>query len=679
MIKKLVFIFFFFLLASSFFSQKSIKFDGIILSGGDNKKIFGATLHLVQNNNIVSKSISESNGKFFLESKFFTPGKFDLIISKSGFWDYKIYLDLSSLDHKLEKGILLKLRNNTNISLSPRMYTQNPSYDEKYTWVQEQSSLVEDETYRLQLQSQIESGIFTVGSTMNKIDSSSIKINDDRVLSEVDILYSEAVKLSKNKNYDSSISKFNEAVGLLKTLSIPKNQEVLMTKIEADKKKIVKLKNSDDQAFNSQLTKAKENFALGRKGYAKAKTILGTAPMKSRANDPELIALTEKINNMESYYKMKDASYLLVKSKNKNNEAIDNLKLTQKKAESYQAIVPAVEFSQLIKSIDSLEKIVNPNKITVVNTVPITPSTSNQGTTLLAPGDIYNGLINDAYIDIQSAGKNRDEIRNSKINDVKDNYDNEINYNKILKESKVQDRLDEIKEIKDQIDMANIYQFELKDNLQKKIDSLANVSQLEINDRNSKVISINASINSIVRERKFDIDSSNTKRKENIQIAIENRVDKIAQNKSIISKNDDANMDEEDAKTTVIANYKKASEDILFQKDSINKSINEAQIIKINAQKNYTKIEKVTIPNFIKNPDGVLYEKNKMTQEIYHPKNSEGIKTITRRVVVDKNGFGIVYEKHIDENDISFFIRNGFVITERIWFNESTGANVIEK
>ena len=676
--KKLVFIFFFFLSASYFFSQKSIKFDGIILSAVDNKKIFGATLHLVQNNNIVSKSISESNGTFFIESKFFTPGKFDLIISKSGFWDYKIYLDLSSLDHKLEKEILLKLRNNTNISLSPRMYNQNPSYDEKYTWAQEQSSLVEDETYRLQLQSQIESGIFTVGSTMNKIDSSSIKINDDRVLSEVDILYSEAVKLSKNKNYDSSISKFNEAVGLLKTLSIPKNQEVLMTKIEADKKKIVKLKNSDDQAFNSQLTKAKENFALGRKGYAKAKTILGTAPMKSRANDPELIALTEKINNMESYYKMKDASYLLVKSKNKNNEAIDNLKLTQKKAESYQAIVPVVEFSQLIKSIDSLEKIVNPNKITVVNTSPISPSTSNQGTTLLAPGEIYNGLTKDAYIDIQSAGKNKDEIRNSRIKEIKDNYEYEMHYNIILKESKIDEYLVQIEERKDQIDQAHIYQIKMKDNLQKKNDSLANVFQFSKNERNSN----NTYIDSLIRERKFYIDSINIKRKEDLQITIENRFDKIAENKSITSKNDLANKDAEDAKTSTIANYKNASEDILFQKDSINKSINEAKVIKINEQKNYTKIENVTVPNFLKNPDGVLYEKNKMTQEIYHIKNSEGfvITEIRRRIVVDKNGFGIVYEHHIDiEGGKSFFSRNGFVITERIWFNESTGEYVIEK
>jgi hypothetical protein len=52
---------------------------------------------------------------------------------------------------------------------------------------------------------------------------------------------------------------------------------------------------------------------------------------------------------------------------------------------------------------------------------------------------------------------------------------------------------------------------------------------------------------------------------------------------------------------------------------------------------------------------------------------------IVRRVVVDKNGYGVVFEQTTKEDGVNNFTRNGQIITDYIWFNESTGANVIEK
>jgi hypothetical protein len=86
-------------------------------------------------------------------------------------------------------------------------------------------------------------------------------------------------------------------------------------------------------------------------------------------------------------------------------------------------------------------------------------------------------------------------------------------------------------------------------------------------------------------------------------------------------------------------------------------------------------------PNFLKNEVGVLYEKSKMTEEIFTIKNSEGFVSsiICRRIVVDENGYGIVYERTTNEIGKSYYTRNGFSITETIWFNESSGINVIKK
>ena len=70
-----------------------------------------------------------------------------------------------------------------------------------------------------------------------------------------------------------------------------------------------------------------------------------------------------------------------------------------------------------------------------------------------------------------------------------------------------------------------------------------------------------------------------------------------------------------------------------------------------------------------------------MTEVIYKIKNLEGFVTtiVLRRVVVDENGYGVVYEQTTNENGKSFFTQNGQRITETIWFNQSTGKNVIKK
>jgi hypothetical protein len=109
----------------------------------------------------------------------------------------------------------------------------------------------------------------------------------------------------------------------------------------------------------------------------------------------------------------------------------------------------------------------------------------------------------------------------------------------------------------------------------------------------------------------------------------------------------------------------------------------------INQDQQYEQIEKIAsskltltnAPNNLQDEDGVLFPKNAMTERTYTVKNNQGFvtKVIVRRVVVDKNGYGVVFEQTTTEDGINSFTRNDQVITDYIWFNESTGANVIEK
>lgn len=626
MLKKLLF---FFLIIISFrnsFSQELILIEGRILSSEGNSKVFGATIYLTQNDILIAKSISNQNGRFFIKSPVSSKGKFDLLVRRNGYLDYKILLDLTTIDFLSKKSISLKLNNDNNIILSPIKNTLAFDYSEKYAWSQSEFLLVADETYRIQIETAIKESINISTDIIVKTDSVAIKAKDEKVIKDVNLIFTEVKLLSKDKNYKAAIDKYSEAELLLISLSNSKNKSVLLSQIETDKKNITKLKNSDDQAFNSQILKAKENYALGRRGYAKAKIILGTAPMKSRANDPELIELIEKIQKMESYYSLKDAAYILVKSKKKNQEAIDFLLQTLKKAESFQILMPSIELSQLKKSIDSLQKIVNPMMINQSIETVIPPSTSNPGIILLAPGEIYTGVKSDAYEDVLAYQLYKKNEVLTNLNKVKNDLDYKAYYDNILDESISQDYQSEIKRRKDEIEKINISAIKKNDTLQLQIQNSIIVSDSLINNRNLQVKANNMHIDSSLIKRRTEIDYAKVQK------------DSIAkvQSEEIVNRLHNMSADQKPPETT---------------------------------------------PNYLKNEDGVLYEKNKMTEVIYKIKNIEGFVSsiVRRRVVVDDNGYGIVYEHTTNESGESFYSRNCLTINETIWFNESTGIDVIKK
>lgn len=571
MLKKLLFFFFFISISAIIFSQDIIIIKGSILSSEENSKILGARIYLYQDGTLITKSISNQNGDFFIKYPISYKGKFDLLIDRQGYLDYKILIDLTTIDFTSKKSISLKLNNNNKISLLPFKNSIVLDYSEKYVWSQPEFLLIPDEAFRIQMEKAMKESNNTTSGLIEKIDSAAIKIKDEKVINDVNLIFNDVKSLSKAKNYKAVIDKYAEAELLLVSLSNPKKKSVLLSQIASDKKKISKLKNSEDQVFYSQLSKARKNFDLGRKGYAKAKSILGTAPMKSRENDPELIDLIGKIDKMVSYYSVKDAAYILVKSKKKNQESIDYLKLALKEAESHILFMPPKEFPQLKKSIDSLQLILDPTFIIEKTPEVISSTTQNQGTTLLAPGEIYDGKTSDANKDL-SAFEQYKKNQSLNANDkTKDYLDYEAYYNKIVVESITQDYQSEIKRREDEIQKINI-----------SIKNVNNDLELQIQKEGKMPTSPKPAL---------------------------------------------------------------------------------------------------TTPNNLMNEAGILYEKNKMTQENFKLKNTEGFVSldICRRVVVDENGFGIVYDRTTN-NEIgkSYYTRDGFPITEAIWLNESTGLNVIK-
>lgn len=684
MIRKILFFFLLSLIFTRFYSQKdlSISLEGKVQNKANKENIFGATLYLMDKEVFISKSVSLSNGTFLLTAKIPRSDTYDLIVSKNGFIINKILIDLSSLDFEREYQNIIPLKKDMNLnlysqSLYPNINYSDSFYSEKYKWNLEVRQLISDENYLIQAEEKLKLSNKPIAKVI--IDSAAIKIQDETIISNLTDILKQAKSYSKEKNLKLSIEKYNEAESLSTKLSNSSSNQLYISSLKAEKSKLLEVKNSEDLVFNSQLIKANEYFAQGQYGYAKAKLILRTDPMRGRINDPKVIELTDKINQMESYFSMKKTAYLLVKSKKKNQEAITSLKITQEKAILNQTIIPQNELAQLKKSIDSLENIINPMSALIQKKI-IPASTQDQGTILLAPGEIHTGKNSDAYKDIFINKEKKDNAATYKMEINKNDLEYTTNFISTITASQGQDAQVQINEIKNDID--SILSDEQKNNEQRQYQMQKQIATLnqDINERNLSVIAQNELIATEIGEKKNQLDITQKKLNDENSERLEKQMDAIQINKDrilIIEQERHETEEDRHAEQQKMINKLDYAH---YQKDSILKAEIDSRSTKIQKMKDYQKYYETT-PNYLKNEAGVLYEKNKMTEVIYKIKNLQGYvsSVVVRRIVVDTNGYGVVYEQTTNESGKNSFTRNGLPITETIWFNESTGLNVVKK
>lgn len=684
MIRKILFFFLLSLIFTRFYSQKdlSISLEGKVQNKENKENIFGATLYLMDKEVFISKSVSLSNGTFLLTAKIPRSDTYDLIVSKNGFIINKILIDLSSLDFEREYQNIIPLKKDMNLnlysqSLYPNINYSDSFYSEKYKWNLEVRQLISDENYLIQAEEKLKLSNKPIAKVI--IDSAAIKIQDETIISNLTDILKQAKSYSKEKNLKLSIEKYNEAESLSTKLSNSSSNQLYISSLKAEKSKLLEVKNSEDLVFNSQLIKANEYFAQGQYGYAKAKLILRTDPMRGRINDPKVIELTDKINQMESYFSMKKTAYLLVKSKKKNQEAITSLKITQEKAILNQTIIPQNELAQLKKSIDSLENIINPMSALIPKKI-IPASTQDQGTILLAPGEIHTGKNSDAYKDIFINKEKKDNAATYKMEINKNDLEYTTNFISTITASQGQDAQVQINEIKNDID--SILSDEQKNNEQRQYQMQKQIATLnqDINERNLSVIAQNELIATEIGEKKNQLDITQKKLNDENSERLEKQMDAIQINKDrilIIEQERHETEEDRHAEQQKMINKLDYAH---YQKDSILKAEIDSRSTKIQKMKDYQKYYETT-PNYLKNEAGVLYEKNKMTEVIYKIKNLQGYvsSVVVRRIVVDINGYGVVYEQTTNESGKNSFTRNGLPITETIWFNESTGLNVVKK
>ena len=67
-----------------------------------------------------------------------------------------------------------------------------------------------------------------------------------------------------------------------------------------------------------------------------------------------------------------------------------------------------------------------------------------------------------------------------------------------------------------------------------------------------------------------------------------------------------------------------------------------------------------------------------MTELVYKTANDQGFTTsiLTRRIVVNSIGYGIIYEKLTNDKGVNSFSLNGQAISEAYWLQHSSGESV---
>ena len=505
----------------------------------------------------------------------------------------------------------------------------------------------------------------------------------------------EIKKKKKNSNYENTIQKYIEIANRLENSKDSLDASLLFyeraessisnlsDQILIDKFKIqvrdgiesVRVKKSKErEAFYQQLDKANSNFLKGPDFYDKAIKILDSDLMKPYRGEPEMIKLKNRILSMDQFYNLKKEAFTnYVKN---STSAISDLKKALKIGNDNFSVTPKTDLNEIRDSLQSWTGSTGLSSSSQSSTVS---GYNNSGSVVRTPGIVHSGSDVDAYNDLALTMKRKKSDPLEDLQDVKNDIDYEVYFNNTVNAVRNEKSADEMKFFQNEIEIKEREVALQKIELQKEQDEERQNLESAVKSRNEYALfQQEASAEQIKKwnnEKDYLIE---------LELLNQARRNQSFEEKNRIHENERILLLEENDIASEQRQYK--SQDHLmkldrdrFIKDSLEKLGGENRALEVEKLKSF-KPEYATQPNFLKNEDGILFAPNAVTEGVFKIENSKGfvISVIVQRVVVDSNGYGVVYEKTTKENGSSYYSRNGAAITEYIWFNESMGQNVIE-
>lgn len=505
----------------------------------------------------------------------------------------------------------------------------------------------------------------------------------------------EIKKQKKNSNYENTIQKYIEIANRLENSKDSLDASLLFyeraessisnlsDQILIDKFKIqvrdgiesVRVKKSKErEAFYQQLEKANSNFLKGPDFYDKALKILDSDLMKPYRNEAEMTKLKNRILSMDQFYNLKKSAFTNY-TKNTTN-AISDLKKALKIGKDNYSVTPKADLNEIR---DSLQSWTGNSSLSSSSQGSTVSGFNSSGTVVRTPGMLHSGSDVDAYNDLALTMERKKSDPLEDLQRVKNQIDYETYFKNTVDAVRNEKSADEMKFFQNEIELKEREVALRKIELQKEQDKERQNLESAVKNRNEYALfqqeASAEQINKWNDEKDYLIELELLNQARRNQSFEENN--RIHENERILllEENDIAS----EQRQYKSQNHLMKLDRDRFIKDSLAKVGGEDRAVELENLKSF-KPEYATQPNFLKNEDGILFAPNAVTEGVFKIENSKGfvISVIVQRVVVDSNGYGVVYEKTTMENGTSSYSRNGATITEYVWFNESMGQNVIE-
>ena len=152
MTKVILFLLIFIALSAHTQKALDISLEGYMNNFSSKERISGGTMYMFQNGRMVSKSVSNSKGFYFISGSIKTKLPFELMISKPGFMSKKVLLDFQNLKIQNPNGTLqameelvielFEIRDGVDLSFVKGQYA------EKFNWDESRNIAVPEEKYK---------------------------------------------------------------------------------------------------------------------------------------------------------------------------------------------------------------------------------------------------------------------------------------------------------------------------------------------------------------------------------------------------------------------------------------------------------------------------------------------------------------------------------------------------
>ena len=512
-----------------------------------------------------------------------------------------------------------------------------------------------------------------------------------KIQSEIDDIVKEAadfklstsiekyIEIAESQNNSDSLqralSNYRKAEKLIKKLSDQQLVNRHAKQIENGIAEISLKKSEEVKDFEEWLRKAYSHVLNGPDSYELALRILDSPPMKSRSTDPKVIALKKQITSLDEMYSLKQHS-ISTFDKDKPG-ALSEMKKVLKIANANYKLIPQDDFKQIK---DSLTSWSGGSDLITSNNNKSAQVSKSKGIVVQSPGELYTGSDVDAFSDLMATIEKRNSEPSIFLQDLENRTDYDNYFNSIIEDVRNETFSNEYQEFLNGIEIDQLELDGLNAELQKNQQS---------SQQNSEWISqVNAEeVKKIQELSAIQEENSKTEMSNIINTEVLNQVDREKYfsekendryNQNQITKhNNDIQYNE---RLVQGQNQINALDYEIQMGDSLN-NVERTQIDKYLESIDFIEDNYQTSPNFLKDENDSLFPRNQMTERIFKRTNTQGeVTSITiQRVVVDSNGYGVVYEMTSDESGNVFYFRNNANIPEYIWFNESPGTDVVQK